>query len=264
MQAAFASLQRNFAHALLDAESSVPDAVTSYTARAPQKRFAVYRNNVVAGLVEALRTQFPVTERIVGGEFFAAMARVYVVTTPPRSPLLVLYGEGFPAFIGDFAPAEDVPYLADIARLEVARTRAYHAADAAPLEPAAWQTLDPGVLSDVRVVLHPSVQILRSIHPIVTIWSMNAGETPLAPIEDWQAEDAVIARPLLDVEVRRLPAGGAAFLTALAEDAALGAAVTLAAAEYGAFDLAANLAGLIGAGLAIELHHASVQKGLAT
>jgi len=254
MATAFTSIQRSFARALLDADSPLPSAVTSHTARVPQKRFAVYRNNVVAGLIAALRTQFPVTERIVGEEFFTAMARVYVVTAPPRSPILVAYGEGFPGFIAAFAPAADEPYLADVARLEVARTRAYHAADAVPLDPAVWRTLDPANLAGTRVTLHPSVQVLRSAYPVVTIWSMNAGESVLAPIEDWSGEDAVVSRPRLDVEVRRLPPGGAAFLDAIVAGATLGDAAQSAAADHGEFDLAANLAGLISAGLATELH----------
>jgi len=263
MSNAFSAFQENFADALLDADQPVPGTVTSHTARAPQKRFAVYRNNVVAGLVAALRTQFPATEKIVGEKFFAAMARVYVVTTPPRSPILVTYGDGFPGFVAGFAPAADVPYLADVARLEVARTRAYHAADATPLDPSAWQELDPGVLLNVRVTLHPSVQILRSAHPVVTIWSMNSGEHALASIEDCGAEDALVARPRLDVQVRRMPAGGAAFLGALASGASLGDAVISGAADHPEFDLAANLAGLIDAELAIELHCTPIQKDLA-
>jgi len=264
MTAAFPSIQENFAGALLDADRPVPAAVTSHTARGPQKRFAVYRNNVIVGLVEALRTQFTATENIVGSEFFAAMARVYVSTEPPRSPVLVNYGEGFPGFIEKFEPAAELPYLADVARLEVARTRAYHAADAAPLEPSRWQEIDPSALVGARVVLHPSLQILRSSQPVVTIWSMNAGESEPASIEDCEAEDALIVRPHLNVEVRRLPAGGATFLQALGLGATLGDAAATAAADHPQFDLAANLAGLIGAGLATELHCTSIRKDLAS
>ncbi len=253
MKAAFSAVQANFAEALLDADRPVPGVVTSYTARAPQRRFAVYRNNVIAGLVEALRTQFPATKKIVGEEFFAAMARVYVATKPPRSPILVTYGEGFPGFIANFTPAAEISYLADVARLEVARTRAYHAADAAPLDPACWRGLDSGSLSGARIALHPTVQILRSAHPIVTIWSMNSGETALSSIEDCGAEDALVARPQLDVEIRRLPAGGAVFLAALASGAPLGDAALSAAVEHAEFDLVANLAGLIGSSLATGL-----------
>lgn len=261
MTGAFSTLQGDFARALLDADRPVPGPVTSYTARAPQKRFAVYRNNVTVGLVRALRTQFPATERIVGKDFFAAMARTYVVTEPPRSPILVAYGDGFPGFIARFAPAVDLPYLADVARLELARTRAYHAADAAPLDPLLWQGLDPNILSDVRIALHPSVQILRSAYPIVTIWSMNSGGATLSSIEDCSAEDALVIRPRLDVEVRRLPLGGTAFLGALASGATLGDAALSATADHTEFDLAANLAGLIGAGLATKLCCTPIQMG---
>ena len=44
---------------------------------------------------------------------------------------------------------------------------------------------------------------------------MNSGERELAPIENWHGEDALVARPHLDVNVRLLPPGGAAFLLAL-------------------------------------------------
>ncbi len=126
----FAPTQASFATALLDAGKPVPEGVTSHTADRPARRFAVYRNNVVAGLVKALGTRFPALSRIVGEEFFNAMARVFVIAHPPRSPLLMTYGDDFPDFIADFEPAAELPYLADVARLEAARTRAYHAADA--------------------------------------------------------------------------------------------------------------------------------------
>ena len=126
--------ETSFAQALLDGERPIPDGVTAHNAADPTRRFAVYRNNVVAGLVRALKDRFPVVERIVGEEFFGAMARVFVVERPPRSPLLATYGDDFAAFIAAFEPARELVYVAAVARLEAARTRAYHAADATPLD----------------------------------------------------------------------------------------------------------------------------------
>lgn len=250
----FADIQHAFADALLDPDRPVPTAVTSHNTTAPLKRFAVYRNNVVVSLIEAIRSRFPAVERIVGDEFFTAMARVFVTGHPPRSPILMTYGEDFPDFIAGFAPAADLPYLADVARLEAARTRAYHAADAAPIDPARLQALSPEALAVLRVSLHPSAEIVRSKHPIVTIWAMNSGEADLAPIEDWQSEDALVIRPDLDVEVRLLPPGGACFLQALAAGTPLAAAAAIAAGDDARFDPTANLALLIGAGLIADLH----------
>jgi hypothetical protein len=244
----FAALQIEFATALLDADRAVPGALTAHTSRAPVKRFAVYRNNVVVGLVNALRSRFPATERIVGEDFFFAMARLFVAAHPPRSKILSNYGDELPGFIAAFAPAAELRYLPDVAELEAARTRAYHAADAAPVEPGELALLDPAKLGEMRVTLHPSLQIVRSRFPIVTIWAMNSGEMPLGPVDETQGEDALVLRPAYEVGVRRLPQGGAAFLLALSDGATLGAAAQAALAETADFDLTANLAGLIGSG----------------
>jgi len=125
----------------------------------------------------------PVVEKIVGEEFFVAMARVFVTEQPPRSPVLATFGDSFPAFVAAFEPARELPYLADVAQLEAARTRAYHAADATPVDASRFSTLDANTVGDVVVELLPSTEIVRSPHPIVTIWAMNAGERDLAPIE---------------------------------------------------------------------------------
>lgn len=242
----FVALQ--FATALLDADRAVPGALTAHTSREPVKRFAVYRNNVVAGLVNALRARFPATERIVGKEFFFAMARLFVAAHPPRSKILSEYGDDLPGFIAAFAPASELRYLPDVTRLEAARTRAYHAADVVPVARDELAAIDPAQLGALRVMLHPSLQIVRSRHPVVTIWAMNSGEMPLGPVDERQAEDALILRPAYEVGVRHLPQGGAAFLLALSDGATLSAAAEAALAETADFNLAANLAGLIGSG----------------
>jgi hypothetical protein len=245
--------QANFAEALLDPGRRVPDGVTSHTHPAPAKRFAVYRNNVVVSLIDTLATRFPAAQRIVGEEFFRAMAGVFARAHPPRSPLMMTYGEDFPAFIETFAPAAELPYLADVARLEAARTRAFHAADATALPAEAFSALEPTDLEMLRIRFSPGTAIVRSSHPIVTIWAMNADKAEPAPIEDWRGEDALISREGFDVVVRRLPPGGAVFLSRLLADATLASAAYVAMQDSAAFDLAENIAGLISAHLATEL-----------
>jgi hypothetical protein len=248
-----ASFETSFAEALLNTERPIPHGITAHNADVPARRFAVYRNNVVAGLAKALKSRFPVVEKIVGEEFFKAMARLFVKAEPPRSPLLADYGDGFPAFIAGFEPARELPYLADVARLEAARTRAYHAADALPLGADQFAKLESLGIGDIRVATHPSVEIVRSPYPIVTIWAMNSGEQVLAPIENWRREDALVVRPYLEVQVRSLPRGGAAFLLALAAGRPLSEAVAAALADDRDFDLTSNLAGLIGSGFVRDI-----------
>jgi hypothetical protein len=70
-----------------------------------------------------------------------------------------------------------------------------------------------------------------------------------------EPEDALVTRPGYDVIVSRLPAGGAAFLIALLAGESLGEAVTSAFEEAPSFDLHANLAGMISAGVFSAVQH---------
>lgn len=244
--------QDAFVHALRDPGAAVPRGVRAHNSAAPRKRFSVYRNNVAAGLTAALEARFPAVRKIVGEDFFKGVAKLFAAEQPPRSPLMMFYGDEFPAFLAVFEPARDLPYLADIARLEAARTRAYHAADAKPLEAEALHALPQQALADLRFTLHPALEIVASDYPVVTIWAMNSGEMDLAPIKNWQGEDALVSRPSLDIEVRRLPPGAKDFLQSLAAGQPLGTAGAAALAASADFDLAVNLAALF-SGLAIEI-----------
>ncbi|MEZ2221990.1 DUF2063 domain-containing protein [Rhizobium sp. RCC_161_2] len=240
--------QAKFAAALVDPERAVPKGLTAWNGPRPERRFGVYRNNVTVGLVGALASRFPVAEKIVGNDFFAVMAHEFIRLHPPRSPLLLAYGDDFADFVETFEPARDIDYLPDVIRLEAARGKAYHAADAAPLDPALLATIEPERLASLAFALHPSASILRSPFPAVTIWAMNAGEMELRPIDDWSGEDALVVRPEMTVQVHRLPAGGVTFLEALAAGADLTTAVEAAITAAPDFDLSANLAGALAAG----------------
>lgn len=244
--------QTDFAAALRDPSLAPPAGIVSDVAPAPTKRFAVYRNNVMVGLISALEARFPATRRIVGEEFFKASARVFAGAHPPHSPLMMTYGDEFPDFLATFESAAKVPYLADVTRIEAARTRAYHAADVRPLAASDLAGVSAGAIGELRFALHPSLEIVRSVFPVVTIWAMNAGEMVLAPVAHWRGEDALILRPAFEVEVRRLPPGAAAFLQSLKSGEPLGEAAAVARQDSRSFDLAINLASLVSAGLAIR------------
>jgi len=249
----FTALQHDFAAALFDPDRKVPDGISGYEPSACEARFNIYRNNVTVSLLDALAARFSATQRIVGEDFFKSMARVFIAGHPPASPLMMFYGDEFPDFISSFAPAAEIPYLADVARLEAAQTRAYHAEDRDPLDPLLLQTISADDLGSVRFKLHPSLEIISSPHPIVTIWGMNAGVVPLDEITEWPAQDALIVRPYLDVDTRLLPPGGATFLRSLRQGKPLAHAADEAAATQQDFDLAVNLAGLFSAGLVVAL-----------
>lgn len=245
------SAQATFAAALLHPEAPCPPGWRAHNGSDPGARFDVYRNNVVASLVEALADAFPVARELVGDPFFRAMARGFVMQHPPASPVLAEYGHGFAAFVDGFEPAASVPFLGDVARLERARVCAFHARDARPLpqEEIAAQLSNPAALVDARPGLHPSVQVVRSRYAIVSVWAAHQGDAALEHVDPWSPEAALVLRADDDVVVRRVPCATAAFVHRLVEGASLGQSMDAARSAAGdaddAFDLVASLAILV-------------------
>lgn len=258
-----AELQTRFAKAVLDPNRDVPAEVVSHLRPRPVKRFGVYRNNVYASLINAIEGRFPVVARLLGEEFFRATARVYVEQHPPVSPVLITYGGTFPDFLDRFEPVADVPYLGDVARLEWAWNEAFHAADVAPVGLGELQGVSPEYAAELRVHFHPSMRTVTSPFPIVTIWTANSECGEPQPIDAGAGgEDALVLRPHLGVDVRRLPPGGAAFIRSLAGGAVLGEAAAAGIEASAQFVLQENLVGLMQSGAIIALEPgASEERG---
>jgi hypothetical protein len=237
-----------FAPALLDPACEVPSVVTGPNGKAAAKRFNVYRNNVTVSLIDALAAVYPAVQRLTGADFFRAMARFHVRSNPPTSPLLFDYGREFPAFIERYDHARPMPWLADVARIERAWLDAYHAADAAPLSPTALAAVAPERLADLVFTAHPATRVVRSPFAAVMIFAVNRGTEAAGPIDASTPEDALITRPDTEVTVRRLPPGGAVFLTCAMSGRPLAEAAAAALEDSPAFDLATNIAGLFEAG----------------
>ncbi|MEZ5911845.1 MAG: DNA-binding domain-containing protein [Paracoccaceae bacterium] len=242
--------QALFRDALLNPDLPVPDGLVDAKGRPAGKRFSVYRNNVVVSLTEALEVGFPVLRKLVGDDFFRAMAGVYLRQQPPGSQQLTLYGSGMAAFLEGFEPVAHLGYLPDIARLEYALRIAYHAADATPVPAEALQALIPEGLIAARLRLAPAVQVLRSPWPVLSIWRANT-ETG-APAPSMQAEDVLITRPEYDPRPSLLPPGGADFIAALQRGNRLGVAHD-AAMRHKGFDLSAVLGTLLSGGAITEI-----------
>lgn len=238
-----------FAGAIFNPHSGPPSDVTSHTGRHPMRRFNVYRNNVLSSLSDVLEAYFPVVTRLVGEEFFRAMAREYIRDNPPTSPMLSRYGENFPSFINQFEPVCDLPYLGDVACLEWLRLRAYHACDRKPIVARDLEQIPACSAADVVLELHPSASIKASQFPIVSIWKTNTLDDDVRTIGiNVGAEAALVMRPALQVLVIPLTEGIQAFLRALRASVSLGKAAQYALARDGSFNVQFALAGLIEVG----------------
>lgn len=236
--------QSDFAVALLDPEAPVPEGLVDPWGGPAPKRFSVYRNNVASSLTRALEASFPTVRKLVGDKFFGAMAVVFLRAHPPKSRMLMLYGDEFPGFLEGFPPVAHLGYLPDVARLDQAMRESYHAADSRALPEAEFQRLIGAEIVGLRLQLAPSLRLVRSRWPVVSIWAANhaGGPKPVAV-----AEDALVLRPEFDPQPHPLPLGGAAFVSGLLQGRTLGDSLDAAGPEL---DLA-PLLGLLIAGRAI-------------
>jgi hypothetical protein len=184
--------------------------------------------------------------RLVDDAFFRAMAGAFVAAEKPRSPVLIHYGETFPDFVARFEPAQEIAYLADVARLESAWVEAYHAAEAPPLALDALGAIDPKDIGGLRFSPHPAARLLRFANPAASIWAAHQGDGEPRPPDVWRAEEALVTRPEADVLVRVLPPGGYEFARALFAGATLAEAAEKFSGE--GVDPGSHLVGLIEAG----------------
>lgn len=228
-------LQSQFRAALLDPEAPTPAGLRDGDGRPAVKRFDVYRNNVTVALIKALRSAFPVLHKLLGTQSFDQLARLFARAHPPRTPLMMHYGAAMPAFLEGFAPLSHLAYLPDVARLELALRRSYHAADAPAFDSARLGAAAPETLMASTLILAPSVELVKSPWPLVDIWCFNTVEGAAKPRSI--AQSALITRPAFDPEPHALSAAQAEWIAHVLSGATLGDAQVAATANSADFDL---------------------------
>ena len=211
MTSGLAAYQAAFARALVavDPLAAAPELEGLVT----QPGFAVYRNTVLKGCIDALQANYPSVARLVGDEWFRAAAAVFAREHLPVHPALIDYGAGFADFLSGFAPAAELPYLPGVAELDRCWTEAHIAADAPPLAAATLAALTPAQMGARALAPHAAARWRWfDRQPIYTIWSRNRGDGDPAADLDWDGEGALLTRPHAEVRWMPLTAGGTVFL----------------------------------------------------
>lgn len=178
---------------------------TKRLALATQPGFAVYRNTVFKGCVDALQANYPALVRLVGEEWFRSAAILYARANPPQDCRLVYYGAGFAQFLEQLPSIRDMPYLPGVAKLDRLWLEVHTAADTLPLPAACLAELTPEELA--RAVLHVSPLVRCAWFdelPVYSIWHHNRIALNEQSELAWQAEGALLARSNGVVESMKL------------------------------------------------------------
>ena len=246
---------RDLQAAMADASLDRPAAIDFLRDDRPIKladRLRVHRNNTLHGLTDPLAATFPVVKALVGEDFFERLTHDFIRALPPKRADLLLYGQDLPGFIAGYQAAASVPYLADMARLELALAVAENAADREPLQAAELQSFAPEQLENLKLTTHPSLRFVASDFPVLDIWRAHqTEETP--PVDLAKGGDMLLVhRPRLECLIRQVSSGCFAFVMALAAGQTLTGAFSSALAVDADFSLPNELAGLLAAEIFVE------------
>ena len=88
-----------------------------------------------------------------------------------------------------------LPYLPEVARVEIAWSAAWAAADADPVATTDLAHSSPEQLLRARFELHPATRLLQSGHPAGSLWTAHQGGGPVQASAHWGPEDVLITRP---------------------------------------------------------------------
>ena len=223
--ASLREVQESFANALRD-----PAAVCAVT---PATNLDIYRNNTRSVFRGALAQIFPVVLKRVGDDFFRQLVFHYRARFPSRSGDLHWAGRDFPDFLGAHLRATEYEWLADLARLEWARSEASVAPETPAVDVAALAGFAPNEIEHVIFGLQPSLRLISSDYPVFSVWQANQLDNA-PPMDQSVGFECGLARIRDEVvEVQTLAPDLHVFMSALAAGATLGTAMSSANVDTG-------------------------------
>lgn len=253
--AALAAFEAAFAAALATGADTTTCAAVALVADdgiPPAARLQYYRRNVEAIFEGALARTYPVLQRRVGPQHFAALARDYRATRPSTNGDLHWVGQGFPDWLAERNAGGDYEWLADLAKLE------WTCEDVAVRErrPAAGvellATVAPESLGELRLELQPGLRCFESAYPVWSVWKANQPDESGLPVDpSLGAQRVVVTLDDAGLVLHSVSASQLRFVEALVRGCTLAESIERAA--LAAEELADTLRWLFEAGLVTGL-----------
>lgn len=233
-----------------------PQARTTTAHFAPWARgLAAYQANGHALAERCLRAAYPVVAALVGDESFAALARDFWHHHPPVRGDLAHWGDALAGFVANARQLADVPYLADVARVEWALHRAAGAPDgiADPASLALLASADPDRLG---LCLPPDTTVLTSDWPVASLVTAHLyGEPPMDTVaqrvQAHRGENTTVWRQGLRPRIAACTHAAAALLQTVIAGGSVLAGLQAALAADAGFDLGAWLQAAVQDGLVL-------------
>jgi hypothetical protein len=133
---------------------------------APAARIAVYTEGYPARVTEALRESYPALANILGEGSLAGLSERYRGVLRDEPTNLNDVGAGLPCFLRTDRLTEQLAFLPELAELEWAVTRSFHAAAGDPFDPIDCKDWSIEDWQRAQIRFQPGLALLRSRWPL--------------------------------------------------------------------------------------------------
>ncbi len=245
-------------HALLaQQQNELLQSIFATRVDAPSRGLAAYRANAHASAERALQAAYPVVMQLIGEENFAYLARDFWHQHPPQRGDWAQWGDQLPQCVAKKEQLSDVPYLADVARIEWALHTCAGAADRQQ-DVGSFALLTQHAPEELFVTVAAAAQILSSAYPAATIVLAHQGQATMDEAAQQQhagvGQTALVWRQHFAPRLRVVQPAELGFTSAVCAGHSLAQALDAAQAE---FDLHTWLAQAVHSGLLLGAVHAA-------
>ena len=174
------NLQEDFlGHLLDDTENRIVGQIESNEQCSAQQRMALYANAYTLRLKEALATDYPCLHAYLGDEQFDHLMTLYIKQYPSQQTNLRYYSQYMVRLLGQEAPYQDYPELAEIALIEQMFANSFDAANCDPVTLDALGAMAPSAWVGLTLTFQDAVQLVPLHYNSFQLWRALSNEEAL-------------------------------------------------------------------------------------
>lgn len=164
-----AELQREFTQHLLHNSADL-EKLNITGPFAVEQLLGLYRNNFYISCSDYLNNCFPSVAALVGEEFFAQLAKAFIMQQPLTCASIEAFGSKFAAFIRDCEQTQSLPYLEAIAELDWGFDKVKSVTEITDFPFQQLQQLTEEQQLKIQFQLTPQTLLINSKLPVLKIW----------------------------------------------------------------------------------------------
>lgn len=203
----------------------------------PSEFMSIYKNNIAVTLLQALKSTYPLVNKLLGNDFFICMAKGYIQKYPSRSGNLSDYGEYFSEYLSNQPSLSTLDYVFEVAQFEWICNSLFAVTDHPPLDKNKLASFQKEKYDDICFVLNSAARLIQCRYPLIKIIELCQNEQADNINLEKDVSNLLILRCEFEMMLFLLTNAEFTFLTALDNNQTLSNALNLAIAMDANFKL---------------------------